>query len=171
MPYLIDGNNLLHAAWDIEDPDRPIGRSGLCRELGGWAERKRENVLVVFDGPAPPRGLAEQIADPRIEVRYSGRVSADEVLIEILDTHSAARRLIVVSTDRRIAAAARRRRARSVRSDEFWIQLVRDLAARPPRAREPREKAQGLDPEGRRHWLREFGLDQGGPGEPTSGPG
>jgi predicted RNA-binding protein with PIN domain len=171
VPYLIDGNNLLHAAWDVGDPDRPIARSGLCRALGGWAERKRESVLVVFDGPAPPRGLAEQVGDPRIEVRYSGRASADDVLIEFLDTHSAARRMTVVSSDRRIAAAARRRRARSLRAGEFWTQLVRDLTVRPKRPREPREKAQGLDPEGREHWLREFGLDQGGPEELSSGSG
>lgn len=169
MPYLIDGNNLLHAAWDLEDPDRSIGRSGLCRALGGWAERKRESVLVVFDGPAPPGALKEQIADSRIEVRYSGHISADDVLIGILDTHSAARRVTVISADRRIASAARRRGACSQRSDAFWIQLVRDLAARPRRPREPREKAHGLNPEGRKLWLREFGLDQEEPKAPPSG--
>jgi len=169
VPFLIDGNNLLHAAWNLEDPDRLIGRSGLCRALGEWAERKRESVLVVFDGAAPPRGLAEQIVDPRIEVRYSGHISADDVLISVLETHTAARRLTVISSDRRIASAARRRRARSVRSGDFWIQLVRDLAARPMRPREPREKAHGLDLEGRKQWLREFGLDQDGPEDSPSG--
>ncbi len=159
MPVLIDGNNLLHAALEMEDPERPIGRSMLCDHLGRWAQRRREQVHVVFDGPAPAPNLARQIGHRDIKVSYSGAgVSADAVLNEIIETDSAARRLIVVSTDRAIARVARRRRAEVVRSAEFWSALKKDLARPLPQRTEPEEKEAGLSPDATQQWLDEFGL-------------
>lgn len=160
MPVLIDGNNLLYAARDAEDPDRLFGRSMLCDVLGQWARRRGERVQVVFDGPAPSAEVAVQIGHPDITVVYSGAgVSADAVLEDILETDSAARRLVVVSTDRAVSRAASRRRARPMRSADFWRRVRRDLA-RPPKKRvEPEEKDAGLSPEATREWLREFGLE------------
>lgn len=161
MPTLIDGNNLLFAARDVEDPERPLGRSKLCEMLGRWARRRGEKVHVVFDGPAPTPGLARQIGDPDIAVDYSGGgVSADARLIEILERDSAARRLLVVSSDREIRRAAKRRRARAIRSDVFWSALKRDLSRPVVRPLEPPEKGRGLGPDATERWLREFGLDE-----------
>jgi predicted RNA-binding protein with PIN domain len=141
MPVLIDGNNLMFAAQDTGDPDHVIGRSGLCDALGEWARRSRERVHVVFDGPAPSAALAQQIAHAAIRVSYSGAgVTADDVIEEILDSDSAARRLLVVSSDRAIRAAARRRRARDMRSDEFWALVLRDLARKPRESVENRKE-------------------------------
>ncbi len=159
MPVLIDGNNLLHAARELEDPDVLLGRSMLCDKLGHWAERQNEQVHIVFDGPSPPAPLAEQIGHASIQVTYSGRgTNADAVVQDILDGHSAARRLVVVSTDREVRQAARRRRARPVRSAEFWAALLRDLARPTPQRIEPEEKEAGLTDEAARQWLAEFGL-------------
>lgn len=163
MPVLIDGNNLLFAAQDTGDPDHVIGRSGLCNALGAWARRKNERVHVVFDGPAPSAGLAEQIGHAAIRVSYSGAgVSADDVIVGILDSDSAARRLLVVSSDREIRAAARRRRARDIRSDEFWVRVRRDLARKPRESVEPREKRDGLAPQEAQEWLKRFEIDDDG---------
>jgi predicted RNA-binding protein with PIN domain len=160
VPVVIDGNNLLHAARDVEDPDRLLGRSMLCDQIGRWAQRQGERVLVVFDGPAPSAALAEQIGHPDIQVTYSGAgVSADAVVTDILENHSAARTFVVVSTDRAIQRVAKRRRAKAVRSDVFWAGLKEDLARPPARPSEPEEKEAGLSPEATAAWLAEFGLD------------
>lgn len=167
MPIVVDGNNLLHAAQAIGDPDLLVGRSMLCDALGAWARRRRERVHIVFDGPAPPRALAKQIAHPDIQVSYSGAgVAADVVLHNIIKCDSAPRRLVVVSSDREVAAAARRRRARDVRADEFWRSVRRELARPEPAVPEPDEKRRGLDPEATDAWMSEFGFTEPDPSSP-----
>ena len=157
MPVVIDGNNLLFAAQDTGDPDHVMGRSGLCDALGEWARRCKKRVHVVFDGPPPPAALAQQIGHPDIRVSYSGAgVSADDVIIGILESDSAARRLLVVSTDRAIRRAAVRRRAQDVRSDEFWGLVRRDLQREPRERVEPPEKHAGLEPDQTEEWLKRF---------------
>ncbi|MBU0641025.1 MAG: NYN domain-containing protein [Planctomycetes bacterium] len=161
MPVLVDGNNLLFAAQAAEDPERPVGRSMLCRTLGDWVRLCGERVHVIFDGPAPARDLAAQIGDAEIQVSYSGAgVSADTVLIQVLETDSAARRLLVVSSDREVTCAARRRRAKIVASREFWVMLKRALSRPLPEPMEPAEKESGLSPGEADVWLQEFGFDE-----------
>jgi predicted RNA-binding protein with PIN domain len=129
-------------------------------------------VHVVFDGPAPPPPLAQQIAHPAIRVSYSGAgVSADAVLNNIIESDSAPRRLVVVSSDREVASAARRRRARDVRSDEFWRAVRRDLARPEPSEIEPDEKRAGLDPGATDVWLSEFGFTDPAPPPDNQQPG
>jgi len=158
VPVIVDGNNLLHVARQAEQAGPLLGRSLLCHKLGRWAQRRRERVHVIFDGPAPNQELAEQIRGPIIQVSYSGSSTADAVLKSILESDSAARRLLV-SSDREIARAARRRRARVMRSDEFWALVRLDLARPLPPRVEPREKWAGLEPAATDQWLREFGLE------------
>ena len=163
MPVIVDGNNLLHFARQAEQEGPLLGRSLLCHKLGQWAQRRKERVHVVFDGPAPNRELAAQISGPIIQVSYSGSRTADAVLKSILENDSAARRLLVVSSDREIARAAKRRRAQVMRSDEFWALVRLDLARPMPERVEPPEKWAGLEPAATDHWLREFGFQ--GPGQ------
>jgi len=159
VPVLIDGNNLLHAARRAQTSSLLIGRSMLCQAIGRWAQRRSERVHIVFDGPAPPPGMAAQVAHQAIQVSYSGvGVSADEALMRLLETDSAARRLIVVSSDRQIQRAAQRRRARPLDAETFWLRVQRDLARPRPVRKEPREKEAGLSPEATDEWLKEFGL-------------
>jgi predicted RNA-binding protein with PIN domain len=159
MPVLVDGNNLLYAALDA-DPDRPPSRSMMCLKLGQWARRTGERVAVVFDGRAPAGGLARQIGDPDVEVRYSGAgASADDVLAEVIAAHSAARLLLVISSDREVVRAAKRRRAKTMRSSDFWSALQRELARETPRPREPAAKRRGLERSDADRWLRKLGLD------------
>ncbi len=160
VPVLIDGNNLLFAARAVEDPDRLIGRSMLCVALGAWARRRGERVHVIFDGPPPTNGLAQQIAADDIRVSYSGSgVPADSAIAQELEQDSAARRNWVVSSDREVARAAKRRRARPVRAEVFWRMLKRDLAHRETRPEEPAEKEAGLSEGAAEEWLRELGLE------------
>jgi len=161
VPVIIDGNNLLYAARAAEDERLLVGRAMLCDVLGRWAERRREAVCVVFDGATPEAALARQIAHPAIQILYSGAgKSADAVVVEMIKTSSAPRRLTVVSSDRVIAQAARRRRAVALSADAFWVMVRRDLARPVRRRTEPAEKEAGLDPDARRQWLREFGFEE-----------
>ncbi len=163
MAILIDGNNLLHAARDIEDPERPLGRAQLCQILADWATRVGVTIQLVFDGPQPPDGFAEQIRrQSGLEVRFSGGgVRADDVLIAMIDADSSIRRKIVVSSDREIARAARRRKAKAERSEAFWRRVRRDRSRQPePRPSEPDQKRSGLGPDDLDDWLRTFGMDQ-----------
>lgn len=159
MPVVIDGNNLLHAALNTDSTELQIGRSMLCNMIGSWARREGARVRVVFDGPAPNAALATQIGHPDIEVMYSGGgVSADSVIINIVETDSAARLLRVVSSDRAIQKVVRRRQATVVRAEEFWRAIKADLARPEPKRSEPEEKEVGLSPDATQQWLDEFGL-------------
>lgn len=158
MPILIDGNNLLFAARAVSNSPIFLGRSALCQALGAWQQRTGERLQIVFDGPAPPPGLASQIAPKGLEIRYSGSRSADDELVEALQGDSAPRRLLVVTSDHEIQRAARRREARVVESEEFWESVERLLASPPPMPGEPDFKRHGLPSDQTQKWLDEFGL-------------
>jgi predicted RNA-binding protein with PIN domain len=158
VAVLIDGNNLLFAAHDA-DPDRPVGRGKLCELLGRWGLRARQRIAVVFDGSAPPGGLAEQISGEQVEVAFSGAgVKADAVIAERIERDSGPRHLLVVSTDREVAKAARRRQAVAMRSDEFWRCVLEDLARPAEVALEPIEKRRGLAAGQADDWVQHLGL-------------
>ncbi|KPK80530.1 MAG: hypothetical protein AMJ81_11950 [Phycisphaerae bacterium SM23_33] len=114
--------------------------------------------MVVFDGRPPEQ--AEQAGGERIEVHYSGRRNADEIIAEHIAANTAPRRLTVVSTDREIRRAARRRRCKTQSSEEYAAALIRAMD-RPgkPRPAEPPEKRHGLTAEQTEAWLKELQLD------------
>ncbi|TWT43646.1 YacP-like NYN domain protein [Phycisphaerae bacterium RAS1] len=161
MPVLIDGNNLLHSAV-AADPERPAGRYTLCQTLQRWAQRYKQRVQIIFDGPAPPREFLEQLGGSDVlYIRFSGSTTADAVIAEVLERDSAARRLLVVSSDHEIMRAAKRRRATPVCAPDFWDRVLRDLEKPRRQSDEPEEKRSGLGNEAGDDWLREFGLPGG----------
>lgn len=163
MHVLVDGLNLLWAARADVGGTWHLGRSQLCRMLGEWATRTASRLTVVFDGRGPDGPLADQLGDPRIDVRQSGvGRTADEVLTECLREYSGVREALVVSSDRAVQATARHRGAQCVRSEEFFRQLRRVLSAA-PEATEPGEKWRGLEADDGVRWLREFGLEPNSP--------
>ena len=156
MPYLIDGNNLMHAMGDL---CQDVGRLSLCQHLSPLV-RAGDRVTVAFDGVRPPAGLAAQIDALGIEVIYCPDFPADEAIIDRLRADSAPRRLTVVSSDREIRKAARARRCRDVTSQIFAVQLSDMLLASPGAKRkpEPSEKREGLSDEQTQEWLNTFGF-------------
>ena len=156
MPYLIDGNNLIHALMEV-GPE--VRRVGLCEVLAE-ALPIGEDITVVFDGPHPEGGLPGELAE-RLEAIFTPGHPADETICARIDTDSAPRRLIVVSSDREIRQAATRRRCQSVTSEDFArevCRLLRKASQRAPRRPEPPEKRSGLDEGQTDDWLRLFGL-------------
>ena len=157
MPFLIDGNNLMHA---MAAAGKDVGREGLCRLLAPLVTAGQP-VHTVFDGPAPPAGVANQIATTGVEVEFSLGRPADKLILKAIAADSAPKRLTVVSTDREIRAAARKRRCKGITSEAFAADLMQ-LNVAPPRdsgPAEPHEKRHGLTPDQTRHWLREFGFE------------
>jgi uncharacterized protein len=167
VPFLIDGNNLMHAMASV---GLDAGRSALCFLLENVLG-DRESAVVVFDGPRRSEESLEEDGTSPLDIRFSGRRVADAILIEEIRANSAPRRLTVVSTDREVRTAARRRRCPLVTSEAFAEELRRrkwslDRPVSP--SPEPKEKREGLTEGQTRHWLREFGLksdDDPAPGE------
>jgi len=158
VPFLIDGNNLMHA---MAATGKDVGREGLCKLLAPLVAAG-QRVHTVFDGPAPPAGVENQIAATGVEVEFSLGRPADKLILKAIAADSAPKRLTVVSTDREIRAAARKRRCKGVRSEDFAVELMHLNAASPRNSgpAEPHEKRHGLTPDQTRHWLREFGFEE-----------
>ena len=158
MPLLIDGYNVLHAAWRCGAPFTDAGRAKFVELLTAWARRRRESVVIVFDGALPRGETIQQPADGPVEVIFSGGShTADGVIEDRILASSAPRRLLVVSSDREVRTAARRRRCRTLTSDGFVQTVRRDLARR-DRPSEPAQKTGGLENEDADEWLKTFGL-------------
>lgn len=165
MPYLIDGNNLMHSLADVGPQ---VGREALCKLLQPLLAQG-ESAHVVFDGPEPPPGVARQIERTGVRVTYAAQRTADEVILKLIAQDTAPKRLTVVSTDKEIRRAAERRRCKAVTSQEFAKKLLHIDAARrrpkPAKSPEFRAKQKGLSEQETRRWLRVFGLDKGDEGE------
>ena len=114
---LVDGTNLLHALTrgpgDRQPPAAVIGRLRA-------AIPKEAAITLVFDGPAERGVRGERIAGG-LSVRYSGRRTADEVLLELVNNAATwsepdgagAATVLVVTDDRDLRAAIHRRGGRS----------------------------------------------------------
>ena len=156
MPYLIDGNNLFHAARAC-GPRSAVGRVELCRLLANWKHTRSDELTVVFDGPPPAGEVAKQMARSGICVRFSGSRSADEVIEDELASASAPGRITVVTTDRAIQHAARYRRARCIDSEVFVLELYHrpkvSKDEKPPIPEKPVELSEAET----QQWLEEFG--------------
>lgn len=159
MPLLIDCYNVLHA----EKPSALAGLSeaSLCALLARsrWAAG---GVTVVCDGSPKPHSLKP--GDPAlgaVELIFSGADrSADDVIIALIDSDSAPRRLTVVSSDRAVRRAARRRKARDWTSEGFLNRLAtsgRTGGGGSPAPSKPGGTAMGDDQVER--WLDWFGID------------
>ncbi len=116
--------------------------------------------VVIFDGIGPPEKTGfDSIAN--LEVGFSGRSrDADTVIEHKIKADTAPKRLVVVSSDRRLRDAARARKAKTVKSDEFWCEVVKYLGRKKKNKVEPREKFSGLTESETKQWLKLFDLEQ-----------
>jgi predicted RNA-binding protein with PIN domain len=160
MPYLIDGDNLLHAARAAFEGAERANRAWLCRLLSSWDSEGRQGITIVFDGYRPATPADGPVAEGELTIRYSDKGTADSRIVEMLNASHSARNLTVVSTDREVRMAARRRRAASVDSTSFIERIRRELdRAERRHRREPPEKYRGLEPGETQRWMEEFGLE------------
>lgn len=158
MPVIIDGHNLLWAVQGIED-DPSITDIGLCRVLDRYFGLVRQNAEIIFDGTGP-FNKAEFTGIRNLQVSFSGRTSDCDTVIEqrILDS-TAPKNLIIVSTDRRLRDAADNARAVSLRVEDFWDDVKKQLARQRP-DKEPSAKQYGLTEGETELWMKIFHLEQ-----------
>ena len=176
---LIDGYNVVAP---VAPPSQSLGsRNPDLR----WLHRERMQLIqrlvkhlgsdvrcrtcVVFDAANPPPDRPSQFQIEGIDVRFAvDYPEADDLLEEIIGSHSAPKKLAVVSSDRRVQAAARRRGSLAVDSQQWLDDLldgkVRLAATGHSGAGQGSERAgtekpnQAIDDDDVERWMREFGF-------------
>src|SRR5687768_13854599 len=101
---VVDGNNVMGSRPDGWWKDRAGAAKRLVEQLGTWAARAGEEVIVIFDGAAPPAMPAPQ----HVEVRFArrrGRDAADDDIAELVATAGGAP--LVVTSDAGLARRVR----------------------------------------------------------------
>ncbi len=157
---IVDGYNLLWSLQDSSQADESISDLGMCQVLGRYLRTVNDTGVVIFDGIGPPEKTGfDNIAN--LEVVFSGLSSdADTVIEHKIKADTAPKRLVVVSSDRRLRDAARARKAKTVKSDEFWLDVVKYLGRKKKNKVEPMEKFSGLTESETKQWLKLFDLEQ-----------
>jgi predicted RNA-binding protein with PIN domain len=103
---VVDGNNVMGSRPDGWWKDRAGAARRLVEQLGDWAARTGEDVLVVFDGAEPPSMPAPE----RVEVRFArrrGPGAADDDIAEIVATAGGPASLRVITSDAELARRVR----------------------------------------------------------------
>lgn len=113
MPVIIDGNNLLHSL-----PPSQRNRANVRQGALDQVRHEAMQVFLVFDGP-PPVGSPPKEHLGRVTVQYSGAVTADDVIIELVPVGRPASQWVVVTDDRALRDRARSKGA-SVRTLAEW---------------------------------------------------
>jgi len=157
--FIIDGNNLLHTIFKIEEDTGAISDIGLCRILSRYFKLTGEKGEIVFDGTGPPdKSRFDNISN--IEVSFAGLgTDTDTVIEDKIRASTAPKGLTIVSSDRRLRSAAHTRRATATKSDVFWNDVQKQLSRKRP-IKEPTEKRQGLNEGETEQWLEFFGFGQ-----------
>jgi predicted RNA-binding protein with PIN domain len=157
--YIIDGYNLLWSVHKVAIHSEEMTEARLCRLIGRYLRIIADDGKIVFDGIGPPDKTAFSNT-AGVEVIFTGTgTDADSFIEAKISSDSAPKRLIVVSSDRRIRNAAKIRKATSVKSEQFWHDVLNVLRKK-DKVQEPVEKRQGLDQAQTGQWLKYFGFDQ-----------
>ncbi len=157
--YIIDGHNLLHTIIKLDELFKPVTDIQMCRIINGFLKLTSQTGELIFDGSGPKEKNAYENLS-HLEVFFAGAGSdADTIIENKIKSDSAPKRLIIVSSDRRLRKAALSKKAVSIKSDEFWTVLNKQLEKRRPE-KEPGAKRQGLSESETNQWLRIFGIDE-----------
>lgn len=136
---LIDGNNLLHAM-RAHAPVPLVGRETMVRHIERWAREGADTVVLYLDGRLPDGPMAKQMSSGRIDVRFSGPRTADDLIADAIRRAADPGRLRLVSGDTALIHEAHRRGARVTNPVEFISELF------PPAPRKPGEAARAEKP-------------------------
>ena len=160
---IIDGNNLIYAVKALGPPGG-VGRVGLLRAVERWLEGCDELVTLVFDGSAPRGAEARLLRSARVRVEFSKSVTADDVIIDLMEQAQDPRTLRIVSDDGMIRKNAQLHGCQEVKTSAFVEELFpgEESPAGPPEppGEAPPEKPEEVSPLERRSWLKEFGYPE-----------
>ncbi|OHB76365.1 MAG: hypothetical protein A2Z25_12670 [Planctomycetes bacterium RBG_16_55_9] len=157
--FIIDGNNLLHAIYNLTGDSGAIGDVALCKAVGSFLKLTGEKGEMIFDGMGPPDKTAfDNIVN--LEVSFAGAsTDTDTVIEDKIRASTAPRSLTIVSSDRRLRKAAGARKAASVKSEFFWADLQKQLSQKAT-VEEPAAKRQGISAGETEQWLKFFEIEQ-----------
>jgi len=152
--YIVDGYNVIHADPELKRilrSDLEAARQRFERRLARYLEAKNVCLTVVFDGHGGITDVDVKIPG-RLQLMYSPTgQSADDLILEILESSANPREYVVVTSDMAdIGRAARSLGATVLPSPKFLsrIELDPGEAASQPSA----EEADDVD-----YWLDRFG--------------
>ena len=125
MLVIIDGYNLLHAAFD--DPTNERTRGKIIQLFNRYARVKGHQIVLVFDAGPLYWSTAEQ--NGRVEVVFSGQnQSADQYIKRYLSDYRS-KDILLVSSDRDICHTADKYDIPSIDSHEFYNIIVHTINA------------------------------------------
>lgn len=166
MRFLIDGYNLMYAGGLIGKRLGPTGfhrvRTRFLNDLAfALGPVDAHQTTVVFDASSSPEDVPKTSTHQGLSVVFAvDQESADDRIEQLIAGHSTPKSLTVVSSDRRLRQAATRRRARSITSEEFWVELDRRKERKPDNKGVPRsgELIRDLELSDREsaYWQNEF---------------
>jgi uncharacterized protein len=178
MFVLIDGYNLLFHS-------QLVGRG----RGQGWLQRARERmfallasrlpesqlgkVTIVFDASQRTESQPQACSVRGMQIVFaSEHPEADDLLEELIRSHSAPKQLLVVSSDLRVQRSGKVRRAMVIDSESFldrcesgyYLHAQQSQGREKPRRdsveeTSPQEQQLGLSKEEVEFWLKEFGND------------
>ena len=178
MQLLIDGYNV------VAPVSAPSRRSGHAVDPN-WLQRERSLLIkrlirhlpqelrsqtcVVFDAANPPRDQPSTYQHDGIEVRFAvEHAEADDLIEELIASHSSPKQLMVVSSDHRVRNAASRRGCQTFDSQN-WLDLLLDgklqiqisskqETGRGREADEQEKPLSEIDPSEVDQWMQDFGF-------------
>jgi uncharacterized protein len=127
---LIDGYNVVAP---VASPGRRPDPNWLQRErmslldrlVAHLDEQTLQRTCVVFDAANPPADRPHQFSFHGMEIEFAvDYPEADDLLEELIASHSAPKTLAVVSSDHRVQAAAKRRGAACFESQSWLDDLL-----------------------------------------------
>ena len=128
---VVDGTNVLHA---IRRSPVPIPAAALIGRLRALVP-PGVSITVVLDG-SPAHGLVARHIASGVEVRYSGRFTADDLIARLLDEHgSEAAGTLVVTDDIELGQTVRRSGGRTARTGWLIGKLERQRLVAPTSGR------------------------------------
>ena len=161
MRLLIDTCNVLHRTGILPPDLAGVDERGLAA-LIAQSRYASNHVLLVCDGTSG-RGRRSKSTnrEANVHFRYAGpRLSADELILQLVKASSAPRSLLVVSSDRAIGVQAKRRKCRIMDADSFLSQLAHDAESRPASRQTMKPPTHEALPQDEvEDWLKHFDLD------------
>lgn len=166
---LVDGYNLLFGqGWASQKqnshPDLQRGRETLVSQLAARTTiEQRPFIWIVFDSLDAPSHLSSTLQMRDMEVLFSREwASADELLQQILASHSNPKSVVVISSDHSVQRKAISRGATPFDQDD-WIEAIQtafDSSKRNDPEAKPTEQGKDRLVSGkeRDEWMKRFGF-------------
>jgi hypothetical protein len=127
---IVDGANVLHALSRTPGPVPPAALVGRLRAIVPAGV----GITVVLDG-SPEHGLHIRQVASGVEVRYSGRETADEMIAHLIEQAGDAEGVLVVTDDIDLGNTIRHAGGRTTRTNWLLNRLDRQRLAAPATGR------------------------------------